>query len=73
MSAPVDVLEPGMYWQTKFATVSSGGAAREGRRLVRVVRPVHGEAGRYYEVMLPHRVVSIVARADLARVEGGAV
>jgi hypothetical protein len=72
MSAPVDVLEPGMYWQTKFATVSSGGSVRTGRRLVRVLGAVHGERGRYYRVMLPHGVVGIVARADLARVNGGA-
>jgi len=70
MTAPVDVLAPGPYWLTKFATVSGMRSGAGNRIRVRVLDGVPGERGRYYRVMLPHGVVGIAARADLARVQG---
>lgn len=71
MSA-VDVLAPGPYWLTKFATVSGVRSGGVNRIRVRLLGGVPGEAGRYYRVMLPHGVVGIASRAALARVQGGA-
>lgn len=71
MSA-VDVLAPGPYWLTKFATASGVRSGGVNRIRVRLLGGVPGEAGRYYRVMLPHGVVSIAASADLVPAGGAA-
>jgi hypothetical protein len=68
----MDVLAPGQYWLTTFATVSGIRAGGGNRICVRLLGAVHGEGGRCYRVVLPHGVVGIAARAALARVGGAA-
>jgi hypothetical protein len=66
----VDVLAPGMYWLSKFSTVSGMRSGALNRIEVRVLGAVHGERGRYYRIVLPHGVVGIAARTDLALAGG---
>lgn len=68
----VDVLAPGPYWLTKFATASGVRSGGINRIRVRLLGGVPGEAGRYYRVMLPHGVVGIAPRDALDRVGGAA-
>lgn len=72
MKSHVSILPLGMYWLTKFSTVSGVMSGNGNRQPVRVLGAVHGERGRYYRVMLPHRVESIAARADLYPMEAEA-
>lgn len=58
----MNILKPGPYWLTKFATVSG---VRIGRLPVRLIGAVSGECGKVYRVMLPHGVVSVAERKNL--------
>lgn len=55
---------PGLYWLTRFSTVSGN---RVGRRSVYLLGPVSGTRNRVFRVRMASGVVTVAARAALAK------